>query len=199
MSVIQDERQLRVQNNVSGGNQDNNPQGGQQGANPNGGMGGGRRGGGFPRRNGGIFGVPGIGLPGGGNPSGGGGAPGGGGNPSGGRSRDQSDRGDVAVTPPRTAVYNLDGKETQMESEGRLAGTTTLKAAWKNDGSALELTTIRQINRQANRRANQQGGDVTVSIRETWELADEGKTLKVRRSVSSPRGSEDSTLYFTRQ
>jgi hypothetical protein len=200
MSVTQDENQLRVENNISGANQDNNRQGGQQGGNPNGGMGGGRRGGGYPGRNGGIFGIPGIGLPGGGGyPSGGGGAPGGGpsgggGYPSGGQSRGRTDGGGAA-TPPRTAVYSLDGKETQTESEGRFAGTTTLKAAWKNEGSALELTSVRQVNR----RGSQQGGDVTITIRETWELADEGKGLKVQRSVSSPRGSEDSTLYFTKQ
>jgi hypothetical protein len=50
-----------------------------------------------------------------------------------------------------------------------------------------------------NRQSNRQGADMTVSTREVWELADGGKALKVQRSVHSPRGSEESTLYFTKQ
>jgi hypothetical protein len=194
MNVTQDERQLKVENHVV------STLGEAQQGNPSGRPGGGRRGGGgFPGGRGGRGGMGGIGFPGGGGYPGGrsgGGYPSGGsgggypnGGSSGGRASGRADDKDAALMPLRTATYNLDGTETQTEAESQSAGAATLKAAWQNN--ALALTTVRQMKLR--------GDDVTVTIHETWELADGGKTLKVRRNISAPRGTTDVTFTFTKQ
>ena len=88
-------------------------------------------------------------------------------------------------------VYKLDGTETKTESAGGRGGAATFKAQWKDGGKALELMTTRSINFQ--------GNETTRTTKEHWELADGGKTLKVKRTVDSPMGSQESTLVFTRQ
>ena len=90
-----------------------------------------------------------------------------------------------------TATYALDGTETKVESTGGRGGAATLKAQWKDGGKALELITTRTMNFQ--------GNETTRTTKDHWELADGGKTLKVKRTVDGPQGSQDSTLVFTRQ
>ena len=89
------------------------------------------------------------------------------------------------------ATYKLDGSETKIESAGGRGGAATLKAQWKDDGKSLELTATRSFNFQ--------GNETTRTTKERWELTDGGKTLKVKRSVDGPQGSQDSTLVFSRQ
>jgi hypothetical protein len=84
------------------------------------------------------------------------------------------------------ATYSLDGKETSTESQ---RGTSKLKANWQ--GSALELTAVRNNNAQ--------GNETTNTTVERWELADGGKTLQVHRKVDSPRGTTEYNLTFTKQ
>jgi TonB family protein len=71
-----------------------------------------------------------------------------------------------------------------------MAGTATLKASLGSDGK-LELSSTREINTQM--------GAATIKINETWELADEGKTLKVLRETQSPRGKNSSELVFSKK
>jgi hypothetical protein len=89
------------------------------------------------------------------------------------------------------ATYKLDGTETKTESAGGRGGGAMLKAQWKDGGKALELTTTRSFNFQ--------GNETTRTTKDRWELADGGKTLKVKRSVDTPQGAQESTLVFTRQ
>jgi hypothetical protein len=90
-----------------------------------------------------------------------------------------------------TATYKLDGSETKIESAGGRSGAAALSAKWKDGGKSLELTNTRSMNFQ--------GNEVTRTTKERWELADDGKTLKVKRSVEGPQGSQESTLVFVRQ
>jgi hypothetical protein len=90
-----------------------------------------------------------------------------------------------------TLTYKLDGSETKIESAGGRGGDATLKAQWKDKGKTLELTNTRTMNFQ--------GNEVTRTTKERWELSDEGKTLKVKRSVEGPQGSQESTLIFLKQ
>lgn len=90
-----------------------------------------------------------------------------------------------------TATYKLDGSETKIESAGGRGGAATLSAKWKDGGKSLELTNTRTMNFQ--------GNEVTRTTKERWELADDGKTLKVKRSVEGPQGSQESTLIFVKQ
>ena len=48
----------------------------------------------------------------------------------------------------------------------------------------------------ATREFNFQGTAVTLTITEAWELADGGKTLKAKRKIESPRGSQELELVF---
>lgn len=90
-----------------------------------------------------------------------------------------------------TATYKLDGSESRVESAGGRGGAATLKALWKDGGKVLELTNSRSF--------NSQGNDMTRTVKDRWELADGGKTLKVKRSVDGMQGSQESTLVFTKQ
>ena len=84
------------------------------------------------------------------------------------------------------ATYSLDGKETSTESQ---RGSAKFKAVWQ--GSALELTTVRNFNAQ--------GNETTNTTVERWQLADGGKALQVHRKVDGQRGTQEYDLTFTKQ
>lgn len=108
---------------------------------------------------------------------------GGGGGMGGGRGRGMG-------FPPST-TYKLDGTETTVEATGGRGGTSTLKAEWKDGGKTLELKRVSKFNFQ--------GNDVTATTTEDWSLSADGKTLTVKRSSESPRGSQSSTLVFDKK
>lgn len=86
-------------------------------------------------------------------------------------------------------TYKLDGSETAIDMGDR--GKISLKAKSNKDGKTLELTTVRQ--------GNFQGNNVTFTTKESWELSDGGKVLKVHRVSDSPRGTQDSNLVFNKK
>lgn len=91
----------------------------------------------------------------------------------------------------QTLTYSLEGKETKAEvGSGMMAGTATLKASLEADGK-LKLSSTRDINTQM--------GAMTIKTKETWELTDAGKTLKVSRESETPRGTNSSELVFTKK
>ncbi|HEY6327806.1 MAG TPA: hypothetical protein VI756_00615 [Blastocatellia bacterium] len=134
-------------------------------------------GGGGPRGDGGQGGAGGAGGAGGGGGQGGGGGRrmGGGGGMGGGMGQ------------PMT--FKLDGSETTMDVGGRNPGKATLKAQWHND--MLETSQERNLNFN--------GNDVTITTKEKWAITPDGKTLTIERTMDTPRGSEESTLVFTKQ
>jgi len=107
----------------------------------------------------------------------------------------QDDKQITVQSPARggqqTAVFNLDGSETKADVEGRFPGKATRKAKWMNDGKTLELNTV--LN------GNFQGNEVTITTLEHWELAEDGKALKVHRVTESPRGKNEISLVFTKK
>jgi hypothetical protein len=91
----------------------------------------------------------------------------------------------------QTFNYSLEGKETATEGvAGIPAASATLKANLEKDGK-LSLTSTRKFTGQM--------GEVTVTTKETWELTDGGKTLKVMRETQTPRGAQSSEMYFTKK
>jgi hypothetical protein len=110
-------------------------------------------------------------------------ADGGGGGMGGGRGRGMG--GGFAPS----ATYKLDGTETT--SEGQRGGTTTSKAEWKDGGKTLVLHRVTKLNFQ--------GNDVTLTTTEEWSLSSDGKTLTVKRTSESPRGTQSYTLVFNKQ
>lgn len=89
------------------------------------------------------------------------------------------------------STYKLDGTETTVESTGGRGGTSTLKATWNDGGKSLELKRVSKFNFQ--------GNDVTATTTEVWTLSGDGKTLTVKRTSESPRGTQSSTLVFNKQ
>ncbi len=92
----------------------------------------------------------------------------------------------------QTVVYSLEGKEINAEiSSGAMAGKETRRALVTSDGK-LSLTIMRSFNSET-------GGTVALKTNDTWELMDEGKTLKVIRYMEMPRGATNAELYFTKK
>ena len=92
----------------------------------------------------------------------------------------------------QTVIYSLEGKEINAEiSSGAMAGRETRRASVTSDGK-LSLTLMRSFNSEA-------GGTVTQKTNDTWELMDEGKTLKVIRYMETPRGATNAEMYFTKK
>lgn len=91
----------------------------------------------------------------------------------------------------QTLNYSLEGKETSTEAvAGIPAASATLKANLEKSGK-LNLTSTRKFNSQM--------GETTVTTKETWELLDGGKTLKVVREMETRRGIQTSEMYFTKK
>jgi hypothetical protein len=81
-----------------------------------------------------------------------------------------------------TRTYSLDGKETSADD-------VTLKSNFELDGK-LKLIQTRSFEGPM--------GTVTIRTVETWQFADEGKTLKVTRDTETPRGKQSSEMVFTK-
>ena len=92
---------------------------------------------------------------------------------------------------PPSATYKLDGTETTVEAMGGRGGTSTMKAEWKDGGKTLVLKRVSKFNAG--------GNDVTATTTEEWTLSADGKTLTVKRTSESPRGTQSSTLVFNKK
>jgi hypothetical protein len=87
---------------------------------------------------------------------------------------------------PRT--YKLDGSETTNEM-GR--GKVARKATWSNDSKTLELVSKSTFQ-------GQEGNEITSTSTDKLSLSEDGKTLTVVRHAETPRGTQDSTMVFTK-
>lgn len=89
-----------------------------------------------------------------------------------------------------TTVYNLDGKETTSEVEGPM-GKMPVKMTAKIEGGKLNLSSSRTFTGQM--------GEITMTSKDTWELAADGKKLTVNRESTSPRGTNTTTLVYVKK
>lgn len=85
-------------------------------------------------------------------------------------------------------AYNLDGSKSKAQMGGRMPGEATVYLEKKDDGKVV-LHSERELNFQ--------GNPVTIKTTQEWQLADGGKTLKVKNTTESPRGTQESSLVFT--
>ena len=187
MVVNQDEQKLKVETKLEGDLQAT-PNAPSSGNNPAG-----SSGGGYPGGRGGMgggVGMPGrigMGMPGGGMgmPRGGGGA---------GRPRNEGPlHGDVAAYKlyPHSAAYKLDGSEATAQLGDQEQTTATSKAERAKNGGVLKLSLVGKGD-------SGQGGS-KIQIKEQWKLSDDGKFLKVDRSIKSPEGSGTVHLVFSKR
>lgn len=85
-------------------------------------------------------------------------------------------------------AYNLGGTETKSEIPGIPIATTTFKAKLENGGK-LYLT--------SNRASEKPKGVTTV--KETWTLSADGKTLTVARETVTPQGNVSAEMIFNKK
>ena len=93
--------------------------------------------------------------------------------------------------PSQELIWNLDGSETTAEVVRPMAGTMRLKARWNEAGKTLDL--------HSSITGDDQGKEVSVTIKEIWELLDNGKSLKVTRLRTSPQSRQAFSLFFDKQ
>lgn len=92
----------------------------------------------------------------------------------------------------QTATFNLDGSETKTEMvRGEMKIPVTMKAK-ANDNGSLELTRVTKF-------TGPDGAERVTTTKETWEITDGGKTLKVHRVSESPRGTQESDWVYTKK
>lgn len=88
-----------------------------------------------------------------------------------------------------TTVYKLDGSETTAEVEMRGQKMPVKTKAMLADNK-LDITTTRTFTTP--------NGEMTLTTKESWELADGGKTLKINRTSTTPRGDVTTEMVFTK-
>lgn len=117
-------------------------------------------------------------------------AQGGGQGSGGGMGRGGMGGGAMAGGGNQATTYTLDGKETTSQfGSGDRTGTAKMQTKW--DGSKLNFSSVRTFTTP--------NGDVSTTLKETWELVDGGKVLKIHRETESPRGTQTSDYYYTKQ
>jgi len=100
-------------------------------------------------------------------------------------------RGRALALIIRRLTCSLDGKEAIREVGGVLPGQIRRKAFWRKPDRSLEINIARDF--------DVQGGKFTSTVKELWELSDDGKTLRIKRTVNLLAGWDETTLVFTRQ
>jgi len=179
--VNQDKQQLKVETTLQGDLESTpntpNTGGSPGGSGRRGGMGGGL---GLPGGIGIGMAIPGVGI---GIPGGGGGRP---------RSPGLS-QGNVAAYKlyPQSVVYKLDGSEGTTQLCDREQTNATSKAERAKDGEVLKLSLV------ANGSSGNRGDK--IQINEQWQLSEDGKYLRVDRSIKSPEGSGTVHLAFLKR
>lgn len=91
----------------------------------------------------------------------------------------------------RHMTCTLDGKEVAREVGGLSPGQIRRKALWKKGDKSLEFNLARDFDFQ--------GSKVTSTVKELWELSEDGKVLKIKRTVNLLAGWDETTLVFNKQ
>jgi hypothetical protein len=94
-------------------------------------------------------------------------------------------------TIAQSRTYNLDGTETDTELKMmQMSAPAKLKGKWL-DGGKLELSMNASVDAGM--------GPMSITQNDVWELSDSGKTLKVHRVRTTPRGTEESDMVFAKK
>ena len=112
----------------------------------------------------------------------------------GGRSRSGgSSRGNIAAYKlyPQNVAYKLDGSEGTAQLRDVEQTNVTSKAERAKDGELLKLSLVGK--------GDSGQKQSKVQITEQWKLSEDGKSLKVDRTVKSPEGSGTVPLVFLKR
>lgn len=88
-----------------------------------------------------------------------------------------------------TTIYKLDGSEVATEVESPM-GKMPVKTKAAVAGDKLDITTTRSFNTP--------NGEMTLTTKESWVITDGGKTLKINRTMTTPRGDQTTEMVFTK-
>jgi hypothetical protein len=86
---------------------------------------------------------------------------------------------------------SIDGSESSAQLGDREQTNATSKAEREKNGEVLKLSLV------GNGDSGQGGGK--IQIKEQWKLSEDGKSLKVDRSIKSPEGSGTVHLVFLKR
>jgi hypothetical protein len=92
---------------------------------------------------------------------------------------------------PRSAVYKLDGSETNVQLGDPTHSEATSKAAWTKGHKELKLSL-------AGGDSSARNGD-GVAVKEQWKLSKDGQHLLIDRTVHTPGRSTTIHLVFNKQ
>lgn len=84
-------------------------------------------------------------------------------------------------------TYKPDGKEEKIETP---QGVVRLKAKPDKSGKSIEFVIIRRMKMKT--------GEVEVITREEWKLSEDGKSMKLHRTVQTPDVRDEITMIMTR-
>ncbi|HEY8563580.1 MAG TPA: hypothetical protein VIL74_24590 [Pyrinomonadaceae bacterium] len=85
------------------------------------------------------------------------------------------------------ATYNLNGEEVKIETK---QGLVRVKAKADKSGKSLQFTTIRRMKTQ--------NGEMEITTRETWKLAEDGKSLRLQRTVETPSARDEIVMILSK-
>jgi len=93
---------------------------------------------------------------------------------------------------PVEANYNLSGEEAKIDiKQGeKVNGTARMKAKLDKKGTQIQFTTIRRMNTMK--------GDIEITVRETWKLSKDGKSLKFERTVETPSARDEIVMVLAK-
>jgi hypothetical protein len=90
------------------------------------------------------------------------------------------------------ATYNLSGEEQKVEiKQGeKVNGIARIRAKLDKNGKSLQFTTIRRM-----RTAK---GEMEITNREWWKISEDGKSLRLQRTVDTPTARDEITMVLAK-
>ncbi|MEP6925111.1 MAG: hypothetical protein ABI954_11650 [Pyrinomonadaceae bacterium] len=85
------------------------------------------------------------------------------------------------------ATYNLNGEEVKVETP---QGLVRVKAKPDKSGKGLQFTTIRRMKTP--------NGEIEIYIREAWKLSEDGKSLKLQRTIETPTARDEIVMTLAK-
>lgn len=87
-------------------------------------------------------------------------------------------------------TYKLNGKETEVTQETPMGAIPVLLKARVEKGK-LKLNQTRILNTPM--------GQVYITVKETWQISEDGKSLAVKREIENPMGVNSSEMVFVKK
>lgn len=93
---------------------------------------------------------------------------------------------------PNNVTYNLNGEEVKLDIKqgDRVTGVARIKAKLDKSGKQIQFTTIRRMTTMK--------GDIEITVRETWKLSKDGKTIKFDRTVETPTARDQIVMVLAK-